>query len=77
MKINGKMLLYGVVISLVILLLLMSFGIISTGKNSGNAVNNASNMPEKCKAPDGQDLAAWKEHLGHHAETQDCLKYYQ
>lgn len=35
-----------------------------------------ADLPEKCRVPAGQDIASWKEHLGHHAETQDCLKYF-
>ena len=35
-----------------------------------------ADLPEKCRPPAGQDVNSWKEHLGHHAETRDCLKYF-
>lgn len=35
-----------------------------------------ADLPEKCRLPAGQDINSWKEHLGHHAETKDCLKYF-
>lgn len=64
---------------------MISFGAAHLGKVSitGNAVNsgssisgNSANIPEKCRVPAGQDVQSWKEHLGHHADTQDCLKYF-
>lgn len=69
--------LYGIVSMVVLLLLLLTFGIAHVGNVSAENSNyNSSNIPEKCKVPSGQDLASWKEHLGHHAETQECLKYF-
>ncbi|MBS3155464.1 hypothetical protein J4404_03120 [Candidatus Woesearchaeota archaeon] len=41
------------------------------------ASSNYSNIPEKCRPSDGQDIASWKEHLSHHAETEDCLQYFK
>lgn len=41
-----------------------------------NAVASQNNMPEKCQMPAGTTPEKWKEHLGHHAETQECLQYY-
>jgi len=78
---NKKLILYGVVIVLVLLLLLISLGIISVnpGKEiNSNSVNtgNYDNLPEKCRPTAGYTEESWKEHLGHHAETQDCLKYF-
>ncbi len=35
-----------------------------------------ADLPKKCRVPAGQDVNSWKEHLGHHAETRDCLKYF-
>ena len=81
MGISGKIILYGILIAFVLMLLLASFGIISVnfgGKTAGNSVSSGSydSLPEKCRVPAGQDINSWKEHLSHHAETQDCLKYF-
>ena len=35
-----------------------------------------SNIPANCRPPAGQDIASWKEHLGHHEDTKECLKYF-
>jgi len=73
---------YGVMTVFVLLLATTSFGFVHMGKINvldGNVVGyteDSDNIPEKCKLPNGQDLNSWKEHLGHHAETQDCLKYF-
>ncbi|MEK6934042.1 MAG: hypothetical protein AABW75_04145 [Nanoarchaeota archaeon] len=45
--------------------------------SSSNLQLQYQNISEKCRLPAGQDLNAWKEHLGHHAEIQDCLKYFK
>ncbi len=37
---------------------------------------NLGEMPEKCRLPSGQNLESWKEHLGHHSETKECLQYF-
>ena len=74
----------GFISAFVILLALASFGFAHIGSINGSAISDsywgsstsASDMPEKCKVPAGQDVAGWKEHLGHHAETRDCLEYY-
>jgi hypothetical protein len=63
---------YGIVIGLVLILVLVNLGFMQIG-SAGIA---SGNMPEKCKVPAGQDVASWKEHLGHHADTQECLKYF-
>jgi len=82
MSISGKAILYWLLIALVLLLLLASFGVINFnfGKTTGATGNTASgeygNIPEKCRPPSGESISAWKEHLGHHAETQECLKYF-
>lgn len=74
-NINGK-----VIGAIVILLLLVvsTFGMFFlNGRTTGASLDNKySNLPEKCRPPAGQDIAAWKEHLGHHTETQECLKYF-
>lgn len=78
MEIDGKVVLYSIVIALVFLLVLISLGIISfnLGKTPSNS-ESGNNMPEKCKLPTGQDINSWKEHLGHHDDTKDCLKYFK
>ena len=52
------------------------------GHHSGGAIaNNAQsgfeNIPENCRPPAGQDVESWKEHLSHHPETKECLKYFK
>ena len=80
MKINGKTIGYGIAIVLVLLLVLISSGIIKINlgeKTSGDSnAGDYSNIPEKCRPAAGQNINSWKEHLSHHAETQDCLKYF-
>ena len=51
------------------------------GHHSGGAVadnvqSGSGNIPENCRPPAGQDIASWKEHLGHHEDTKECLKYF-
>ena len=48
----------------------------NTGLTTAPADDKYSNLPEKCRPPAGTDITQWKEHLGHHAETQECLKYF-
>lgn len=73
---------YGAISVLLLFLITTSFGIVHVGalqgqsSITGNAVSVSGNIPQKCQPPAGQDLASWKEHLGHHAETRDCLKYF-
>lgn len=77
MEIDGKMITYGFAIILVLLLVLYTFGVISfNGDTAGRSSGGSSNIPEKCQIPKGQDVNSWKEHLSHHAETKDCLKYF-
>ena len=52
-------------------------GNVIDASSSDSATNDQYNdIPEKCRPPAGQDINSWKEHLGHHAETKDCLKYF-
>ena len=82
MKIDGKTIIYGILIALILLLLLTSFGIINLnfGKTTGSIGDTTSgeygNIPEKCRPPSGESISAWKEHLGHHTDTQECLNYF-
>ncbi len=77
---DWKSFMYGVMSILLVIMILASFGFFHIGAFAQKAVATGNivsgNMPEKCKPPAGQDLESWKEHLGHHAETRDCLKYY-
>ena len=81
-RIGWESIMIVIVVFIVLLLLLNVLGIINfngnvvSGGDSKNVVSGDSNIPEKCKVPAGQDVNSWKEHLGHHAETQDCLKYF-
>ena len=74
MKIS-KIVLWAAVIVIVSLLILTSVGFKIT-KNSGGS-GDYSSLPEKCRPTQGYTEESWKEHLGHHAETQDCLKYFK
>jgi len=77
---------YGVLTIFIILFVVVSFGLAHVGKVNainGNTISigsqtgtDLSNIPEKCRVPAGQDIDSWKEHLGHHSETKDCLKYF-
>ena len=43
---------------------------------TGAVSGSQDDIPEKCRVPAGQDVDSWKEHLGHHAETKECLQYF-
>ncbi len=65
---------------IILLLVLGSFGMIGfkgdkVKVSAGNA--DYSNLPEECKPPAGQEIEAWKEHLGHHSNTLYCLDYFR
>ena len=71
------------VIVILLLLLVGTFGMFFLEWASGSSVasNSAtdskySNIPEKCRPPFRQDIESWKQHLSHHQENQDCLKYF-
>ena len=44
--------------------------------SSDSLDSSQDKIPEKCRLPVGEDVNSWKEHLGHHAETQECLNYF-
>jgi len=81
---TSKIIIWGIAVIVVILLIFASLGFRITrneaggsgATGSGSYSNNYASLPEKCRPPAGQDIASWKEHLGHHAETQDCLQYF-
>lgn len=79
---DWKSFVYGVLTVFVLVLATASFGYAHIGKVgavNGQAINSGdslSNIPEKCRVPVGQDVESWKEHLGHHAETRECLNYF-
>ncbi|HLD37622.1 MAG TPA: hypothetical protein VJA86_03475 [Candidatus Nanoarchaeia archaeon] len=80
---KGRMILWGIAIIVVVLLVLATLGFRIMRSGAGSAAtggsssdDNYASLPEKCRPPAGQDIAAWKEHLGHHAETQECLQYF-
>ena len=76
---SGKTILYVFLITLALLLLLISFGVLNTNfnKSIGNATNGEYiNISEKCRLPSGESIDSWKEHLGHHSDLQECLKYF-
>ncbi len=67
------------VIFILLLLLVGTFGMFAlNGKNEGvSSSGEYGNLPEKCRLPAGQEVDSWKEHLGHHTETKECLKYFK
>ncbi|MBS3065893.1 hypothetical protein J4229_02495 [Candidatus Pacearchaeota archaeon] len=77
---DKKVLIYGALIAIVLILTLASFGVIKFGSSSTAGASSSTSingdMPEKCKVGAGYNLQSWKEHLGHHAETRECLQYY-
>lgn len=88
-NINGKVV--GVLVIL-ILLVSGTFGMFllnekehTSSSNPTISNNNAntptdskySDLPEECRPPAGQDINAWKEHLGHHENTRECLQYFK
>ena len=81
---DWKSFFYGVLTVFILFLAMSSFGLAHMGKInslnadivSGSAQAGFNDIPEKCRLPAGQDLSSWKEHLGHHAETKDCLDYF-
>ena len=79
MKINGKIIIYSTLILIVLLILFLNLGVISLNSDKSSQITTSEtnqNIPEKCQVPSGQNIDSWKEHLGHHTETQDCLKYF-
>ena len=82
-QINGKNI---AVVIILLLFLVSTFGMLifngkkttslpdSTNTQTNNKYNN---LPEKCRLPAGTDINSWKEHLGHHEDTKDCLKYFK
>ncbi len=83
-KISGKAI---AVVGILLLLLVGTFGMFVFNKSSHNsntgtatanvqADSNSGDIPEKCRLPAGQDIASWKEHLGHHEDTKECLQYF-
>ena len=78
---DRKVLIYGGLIVIILVIVLISLGVINfSGKVSAAQVtgsNQYSNLPEKCRPTAGQDIESWKEHLGHHAETKECLNYFK
>lgn len=77
---DWKSFFYGLLTMSVLLLAVSSLGFAHMGKSNANGISSDSsdsgNIPEKCRVPAGQDVGSWKEHLGHHAETRDCLQYF-
>ena len=79
---NWESFIYGAISITLLFLLIVSFGFAHIGSINGNAAagaqsfGNYENIPEKCKLQAGYDIDSWKEHLGHHTETQECLKYF-
>lgn len=74
---------YGAISVALLLLLTISFGFAHVGSINGNFVADGTpssaeygSIPEKCRPQTGYDIDSWKEHLGHHANTKECLKYF-
>jgi len=79
-QINGKFIAYAGVVLMLILLLFGSFGSLFADKinhsSDSSIASSDGSIPQACRLPTGQEVGAWKEHLGHHAETKYCLKYF-
>jgi amino acid transporter len=76
--------------AIAVLLILIIGGLFAVKNMNGSVVkesksNNvdlskyrSEDIPEKCRLPDYEnDLGWWKTHLGHHAETNECLQYFE
>ncbi len=74
---SGKFILWAIVIILVTMLIFYSVGYKNTTSVSGTISEGNGNIPQECQPPAGQELSAWKEHLGHHQETKYCLQYFK
>ena len=79
-NISGKAI---AVIGILLLLLVGTFGMFllksspnNTGSVAAQTDSVSGDIPEKCRLPAGQDVISWKEHLGHHEDTKECLKYF-
>mgnify|MGYP001558944277 CR=1 FL=1 len=59
--------------------ILATAGVFSSSSSAGANSNAgyASDTPQECRPPEGQDIDSWKEHLGHHENTKYCLEYYK
>ena len=77
MEIDGKVVIYGIVIVLVLVLVFVSLNIkFLVYKNQQKDLKSEDNIPSKCKIPYGEDVKSWKEHLSHHSDLEECLKYF-
>lgn len=79
---DWKSFVYGAISMTLLLLITISLGFAHIGSVNGKVVADSSSgnygdIPEKCRPQAGYDLESWKEHLGHHADTQECLKYFR
>ena len=79
-NISGKAI---AVMGILLLLLAGTFGMFflrslpnNTGPVAALSDSASGDIPEKCRLPAGQDVTSWKEHLGHHEDTKECLKYF-
>ncbi len=75
--IDASTIVVGIAIVVLVISLLVFLSLNNTSAKSPAGNGNYGNLPEKCRPPAGQDIESWKEHLGHHAETQDCLQYFK
>ena len=50
---------------------------VDNGLTNTQTDSKYNDLPEKCRPPAGTDISSWKEHLGHHEDTKDCLKYFK
>ena len=80
-NISGKKI---AVMGILLLLLAGAFGmfLLKSSQNNTESVATQSDsvsgdIPEKCRLPAGQDVNSWKEHLSHHSDLKECLKYFK
>jgi len=77
---NKKTLVYAGAILILFLLLGSAFSGFLMNRTDSSSVNSkvsSSDIPKKCVLPEGKGLEEWKEHLGHHADLQECFKYFK
>ncbi|MBS3163520.1 hypothetical protein J4427_02415 [Candidatus Woesearchaeota archaeon] len=67
----------GIFVVLIIALIAFSMVGYKIPISSSKSNSDYTNLPEKCRPPEGEDIESWKEHLSHHADTKECLEYFK
>lgn len=76
-KNHEKIILYGLLAILVIVLVFSVINLFTSNESSNTAMIIDPinlNTEDKCKPPEGTDPEKWKEHMGHHPEQYEgCI----